>query len=232
MSTEQTNNPKLRNERKFVVSSLTSHEIEALIKLHPAIFVEIYQPRFINNLYLDSPSLNSYFSHINGLKDRIKVRIRWYGDLFEPVNEPVLELKTKSGNLGHKESYPLVPFQLDKHLHFERIKELIAQSDVPDALRLKLYSLELSLINRYQRKYYQSADRNYRLTVDSGMTFYQIRFTNNSFLRKSINFTDTIIELKSGIHEDHEVEHITNYFPFQMTKISKYIDGIERVYMW
>ena len=91
----------------------TIREIEALVNLHPAIFSQIYHPRFVNNLYLDSLSLNSYFCHVNGLKDRVKVRIRWYGDLFGPVDEPVLELKIKRGSLGRKESFPLASFRGD-----------------------------------------------------------------------------------------------------------------------
>jgi hypothetical protein len=221
-----------RFEQKFVVAGLTVHEMEAFVNLHPAIFSEIYFPRFINNLYLDSPSLNNYFSHVNGFKDRAKVRIRWYGSLFGLVDEPVLELKIKRGSVGTKESYPLAPFKMDKRLPLDSIRNLFTTSGIPEALRLDLISLEASLVIRYRRKYFQSADRKYRLTVDTELEFYQPRGANNSLLRESIGPIDTILELKYGLNEAGEVKRITNWFPFRMTKISKYVSGIHRVYSW
>ena len=86
-----------RYERKSVISELTKNEIKALIKLHPAMFLESYPPRFVNNLYLDSVGMNNYFDNMAGLKERVKVRIRWYGRLFGSVEKPTLELKIKNG---------------------------------------------------------------------------------------------------------------------------------------
>lgn len=232
MNKEQTLANKSRFEQKFMVAGLTIHEVEAFINLHPALFLEIYHPRFVNNLYLDSPSLNNYFSHVNGQKDRAKVRIRWYGSLFGLVDEPVLELKIKRGSFGRKESFPLAPFKMGKQLQFDSIRELFARSAIPEALRLDLNFLEASLLNRYRRKYFRSADRKYRLTVDSEMVFYQMSGASNSFLGEPIGFVDTILELKYGLQEAGEVERVTNRFPFRMTKNSKYVNGIERAYLW
>lgn len=215
-----------------MASGYTIHEVEALVNLHPAIFSEIYHPRFVNNLYLDSLSLNDYFSHVNGVKDRVKVRIRWYGDLFGLADEPVLELKIKRGSLGRKASFPLASFHMDKYLNLDTIRDLFSRSVIPEALRLDLRSLESSLLNRYRRKYYQSADRKFRITIDSEMVFYQIHSANNSFLRKSSALVDTIVELKYAMQADRDVERVANHFPFRLAKISKYVSGVERTYLW
>ena len=81
MSPENYMENNYRFEKKFFISELTKQEIESIIKLHPAIFSEIYYERFVNNIYLDSFDLQNYFDNIIGTFKRQKVRIRWYGDL-------------------------------------------------------------------------------------------------------------------------------------------------------
>ena len=85
-----------RYERKYVVSGLSTADLERCIKTNPGLFTEIYQQRSINNIYLDSADLQHYFDNVNGAPARGKVRIRWYGKLFGEVTRPVLELKLKS----------------------------------------------------------------------------------------------------------------------------------------
>ncbi len=219
-----------RHERKFLVSEFSQYEIEAQIKLHPAMFSEIYQPRFVNNLYFDSPGRRHYFDNIDGIADRVKVRIRWYGDLFGTVAKPVLELKLKHGLAGRKNSCPLVPFSIDRDFKVNTVLEVFKKSDISEYLRSNLISLEFSLLNRYQRKYFQSADRKYRITIDSEMTFYQIQAHNNTFLYKTVDLMNTVVELKYALSEDQHVEEISNHFPFRISRNSKYINGIERLY--
>ena len=68
----------IRFERKFLVSRLRPFDIEHLVKLHPSMFNEIFHPRFVNNIYLDSHSLRNYWDNVCGSSQRQKVRIRWY----------------------------------------------------------------------------------------------------------------------------------------------------------
>jgi hypothetical protein len=221
-----------RYERKFAVSQLIRQEIETLIKLHPAMFSVTYPPRYVNNIYLDSFGMKNYFDNVDGLKDRAKVRIRWYGDLFGLIEKPVLEIKIKLGSVGRKDSYPLNPFPIDKCLRVGAVLDVFKASDIPDALRLDLMSLELSLINRYRRQYFQSADGRYRITIDSGMEFYHVQGQGNTYLHKSVDKVNTVIELKYDPAEDGDVNQISNHFPFRITKNSKYVSGIERLSLW
>jgi hypothetical protein len=208
---------------------MSEYEIGAMIRLHPAMFFEAYPPRHINNLYFDSSEMNNYFDSVHGFKDRHKIRIRWYGDLFGVIEKPHLEIKIKNGLVGKKESYLLNPFAFDENLKRDSIPDLLNKLEIPELLKLKLNSSEFALLNRYIRRYYESMDRKFRLTIDSEMTFYQLQAFNHNFLNKSIDHTNTIVELKYGSDEDLCAEQISNYFPFRMTKSSKYVDGIERL---
>jgi hypothetical protein len=175
--------------------------------------------------------MKNYFDNVDGLRDRVKVRIRWYGHLFGFIDKPVLELKIKKGLVGRKESFPLVPFSVDENLQRNTIVDVFNRSEIPEILKLDLNWLEASLLNRYRRKYFQSADRKYRITIDSEMEFYQIRAYNNAFLHKSVDLKSMVVELKYTTENDQYVEQIANYFPVRISRSSKYVNGIERVYL-
>ena len=127
-----------RYERKFFISELTKHQVVSLIKLHPAMFSEIFHQRVVNNIYFDSFNLTNYIDSIEGSTYRMKVRIRWYGKLFGRIGKPVFELKIKHGLLGKKESYPLSPFELDNSFEIHRVLNIIIVSDIPELIKMQL----------------------------------------------------------------------------------------------
>lgn len=219
-----------RYERKFIASPLTVHEIEALIKWHPAMFSEIYTERYVNNIYFDTCSMENYYANIDGVQHRTKCRIRWYGALFGMVEQPVLELKIKSGLLGRKEIFSLPSFSLDENFHMDMIEETFRNSDIPDTIIPYMWSLHPILLNRYRRKYYQSADQNYRITVDSDLEFYLIHDCNNHFLHRVVDNTNVVVELKYNFDADDLADKIATYFPFRISKSSKYVTGIQTCY--
>ena len=110
-----------RYERKFFISGLTKTEVEKIINFHPAMFFEIFQKRLVNNIYFDSSELNSYYDNINGDLNRIKTRIRWYGELFGEIEKPFLELKIKCGLLGKKLRFSLPPFKIGNHFNMQKV---------------------------------------------------------------------------------------------------------------
>lgn len=218
-----------RFERKFYISALNRYEIETLIKLHPSMFREIYYQRYVNNLYFDSLDMTNYYANVDGVTDRSKVRIRWYGELFGDIARPTLEIKIRKGLIGTKESFPLPRFSMNDGFSGDLIHEVIGSSAIPKLLKMKLSTLRYTLLNRYNRRYYESADKHYRLTIDTEMEFYKLNFQNNSFLNRSVDSANTILELKYNYNKDKDADRITNYFPFRMTKSSKYVSGLEQL---
>ena len=84
-----------RFERKFFITGTIGQSIESIVKLNTAMFSEIFSERLVNNIYFDSENLKNYYANIYGDMERKKIRIRWYGSLFDYVDKPVLELKIK-----------------------------------------------------------------------------------------------------------------------------------------
>ena len=216
-----------RYERKFIISELDRHEIESLVKLHPAIFSEIHHEREVNNIYFDSVAMTNYLDNVDGKSKRLKVRVRWYGDLFGTSKHPVLEVKTKDGLVGGKISYPLEVMTINESLTIDAMHEVFKRAEIPDALKLSLLDLKFSLLNCYRRKYFQSVDKKFRITIDFDLRYFRLSPIGNTFSDVLVDRTNTILELKYEKGADDSAERITNYFPFRMTKSSKYATGVE-----
>ncbi|MBU1006223.1 MAG: VTC domain-containing protein [Candidatus Omnitrophica bacterium] len=219
----------MRYERKFFVSELSASQIGSIIKVHPAVFTEIFYERSVNNIYLDSFDMKNYFDNAFGVDNRVKVRVRWYGELFGRVNTPVLELKEKHGLVCRKTTFSLGGFDIGSGFSADILKGVFRDTILPELLRLKLSCLDLSLLNTYRRRYYTSADGKYRLTLDSGLKFYEIRHSGNNFVNEIFDRQNSIVEIKYNVESDKDVKHVTDFFPFRISKSSKYAMGVERL---
>ncbi len=216
-----------RYERKFFITELSKYEVESIIKLHPDFFSEIFYQRYVNNIYFDSFGFNSYYDNTEGVTDRMKIRVRWYDDLFGFIEKPTLELKIKNGLVNKKISMPMKPFHLNEGTNISDI--LNSMNELKESLTIDFRSLYPSLLNRYSRKYYQSGNGHYRITIDTDLFFYEINKQNNSFLNKIVDKNSVILELKYNQEHDSGAASITTKFPFRNTKSSKYVNGIHKV---
>ncbi len=219
-----------RYERKFYITEMPTEEIESMLKFHPAIFKEIYYGRFINNIYFDTFNLMHYFESVEGVSSRMKVRIRWYNDLFGFIEKPILELKLKRNLHVGKLFYPLKPFIFDNNFSINTIRKILKESVLNDILYLNIRELKFSLLNRYKRKYFLSSNRKYRITIDNNLQSYALSPHQNNFLHKFSDYSASILELKYNDPHDGFVQDITNYFPFRLTKSSKYVEGINKLF--
>jgi len=215
-----------RCEKKFVISEMDYYEIESLIKYNPLIFSEIFYERNVNNIYLDSLNFKNYYENIAGNSERLKIRIRWYGNMFGIIKKPILELKIKKNELGKKLSFPLKLFIFDKTFSFKLLQKKFLESNLPEWLIEKLKLYQPTLLNSYKRRYFLSANKKYRITVDKNLVFYKIRAKNNPFKYKIKNKELYVLEIKYSSKNYEKAHHITQYFPFRLTAYSKYISGI------
>jgi hypothetical protein len=219
--------PNLRFERKFVAAEVRPSEALALVRRHPALFRSPYPPRWINNLYLDTPDLRHFHDHVEGAAHRVKTRIRWYGPLRGPLARPVLERKLKRGLVSGKGSYPLPPFALNGHLPRPEIARALAEAPLPEPLRWHLQGLQPALVNRYHRHYFVSANGHLRLTVDTELECFDARSATGRLTRLNLHPPGVIIELKYPPEYVDEAAAAANVLPFRMVRCSKYVLGVE-----
>ncbi len=221
----------LRYERKAFITDLSYADVEAAVRTHPALFREIYQERTINNIYFDSVDFRSFRANLDGDEDRLKVRVRWYGPMLGKIESPLLELKIKHNNLGSKKRYPIRRFILEDGFDLQAVTDAIAASKLPAAVALRLDALAGKLLNRYSRRYFESVCRGYRITIDRNLQFYGLQPYNNNLLHMASERKAVVLELKYQREHDGDADRIASRFSFFLTKSSKYVHGIERLWL-
>lgn len=217
-----------RYERKYPQEVYSAAEVDLMIRRHPALFVKAHPPRWVNSLYFDTPSLGGLADSIDGQRDRVKVRVRWYGELNRRVTSPVIEFKRKHGRLGSKDRYPLAP--LDFRTGVAPLpEELMGNPPLPEGVRAALRLLVPASLTRYRRLYYLSADRRFRLTLDVDLAFYRVLHGSQRLVRLPDTFRGTVIEVKYGSKDDEAARPVLEALPFRWSRFSKYCAAFEGI---
>ena len=221
---------QFRYERKFVPTVISRQQIEGSLRLHPAAFREIYRPRFVNNIYFDTPSLGNYRANVDGLARRLKVRIRWYGNSFGEVSQPKLEIKERIGQLGTKHIAPLKAFDVRPGMTADELYDRLEKTDVLAEFTAYLRSVRAVLLNHYTRRYWMSRDGRFRVTLDWGIRYYRMLGRRYDFSHPRHDFGKLILELKYQREMDPDAARISRDFPCRLNKSSKYVTGINLLY--
>ena len=211
----------LRYERKYRAEETTLSEVLQTIKLHPASFRMAFPDRFINSIYLDTYELDYYNDNIAGISDRIKQRIRWYGEDLDHIANPVLEIKLKNNEVGYKRYAELPAFKPGKNFSYEAYMK--------QHLWLATNNIVPTVMIRYMRSYYLSFDRKIRITVDRDLAYYPVDQKLNFNIQPYTDQT-IIVELKypADYYKNHD--SFTQGLPFRMTRNSKYVQAIMACY--
>lgn len=211
----------MRYERKYRIESLHPQVVQAVIRQHPAGFRTLFPPRQINNLYFDTPDFSAFQDNVTGAPNRLKYRLRWYGDNFHHIINPVLEVKIKENTVGWKHYHPLP-------------NDVYRASDWPNLVGLcrkelgKGLDLQPVLFNTYRRAYWGAPALPFRLTMDTDLRFgpYQ------AHRQPVLPFTDAavVIEVKYDQQADQDTAFVLQHLPFRLSKNSKYVTGINFCY--
>lgn len=222
-----------RYETKFVLGNVYLTEVLLFLRDHHAHFRNLHPDRRVNNVYFDGYGLGNYQDSVQGLSSRMKSRIRWYGKNLRLAEVPVYELKMKKGLLGWKYKYPLVHFDVNAAAIKCAIQQADKTSRIPPVHLDILKRSAPVLVNSYSRKYLMSEDGNYRLTLDTDHRIYDINSMQccQPGCITSAEPQKVIMEIKYSPERADALEAITNAFPYRLSKSSKYVDGVHRLYL-
>ena len=211
----------MRYEIKYKLDNIHPSAFEQAIRLHPASFRSIYSPRWVNNLYFDTPEFSAFHDNAAGISRRVKHRLRWYGQPFEVMNNPILETKVKENLLGRKESFPLSP---------GRYRADLLDGLLPQVRQHLGHGKELLpvLFNAYFRSYWATPNGRFRITVDSELRFGAFRQPADRLL--PYRLLSVVMELKYEQEEEGQSDFILRHIPFRQTKSSKYGMGVGMCY--
>lgn len=215
-----------RYEYKMVIKNLTLDEAKTQILLHPKSFIERYPMRKVNNAYFDTYNLSNYHDALSGCNRRSKLRFRWYGESVSQAKGS-LELKEKKGMLITKASQ-----EIDKPIDFSRLDwdeiRFTIQENLTDLLKVEFfYASEPMIINSYYRYYYETLDSSCRITLDYNQRVYDQRVYPNPNLHFQNPVSEALVlEIKSDLNKNIQLDKVINHFPFRISQNSKYVSGI------
>ena len=205
-----------RFERKWVFQN-TDKELLLLNLLNSKLFFkEQFTERTVNSIYFDTLNFKSAVDNLDGISDREKHRVRWYGKNTDILAKPILENKIKNFQ-GYKIFYKLDDFD-KKKLNDNNLFNLT--KSINDLLPLKnLYPVSMT---SYERTYLISADNKIRATIDFNLKYKKLtNYVENFF----INTNDIVLEFKYSLNLDaylrNEITAIT-----RISKNSKYINSL------
>lgn len=222
----------LRYERKFIYEHLQPTDlINTEVLTSSFCFREIFHRRSVNNIYYDDQAMSFYHQNVAGDEHRDKYRLRWYGDNFNKIESPTLEIKKKMGAVGDKLSFKLPSINLNLSKGplaglREALKTAVNNTNSSE-LSFKMSLLSPSLFNSYERRYFLSNCEKFRITIDYNMSFYSPETVNYPASHRAIS--DTVLELKYKVEDDKEARDLTQSFSARLSKNSKYVRGVNLI---
>lgn len=124
----------------------------------------------VRSLYFDTREYKLFFEKCGGISDRIKFRIRTYGENIKDKPDLRVEIKVRQSNLTLKYgSY----ISIENYLHFNKTRHIMFDYDpVLEEFERHTHILDLqpTTIIEYRREGYQTRDgENIRITFDHGI---------------------------------------------------------------
>ncbi|MGC9468127.1 MAG: polyphosphate polymerase domain-containing protein [Anaerolineae bacterium] len=218
-----------RYEYKIPCNPVYLPEVEAWIRLHPVHWRVSYPPRQVNNIYFDSPDLESLNANLSGVGRREKLRLRWYGPDHTRITDAHLELKCKEGHVGWKE---ITSFDGTLDLAcagWSGVMRVLRAGVEPRARHWLAQRPMPALINHYHRAYYETPDGSIRLTLDTQLGAFDQRFSRQANLERRVPRSEMlIIEIKTPVDDAaaHRLSNLLATLPVRINRFSKYLYGL------
>jgi len=206
-----------RFEKKWVFNGIDKETLFLNLISCKLFFREQFNVRTVNSIYFDTLDYKSAVDNLNGVSNRDKFRVRWYGKKLDLINEPILENKIKKNFQGYKVFFKLDEFN-KKNLDHKNLLNLTKK--VNDLIPNKnLYPVSMT---NYKRIYLISTNNEIRATLDYDLQYKKLsHYIENFFLKVE----DIILELKYSTNLDsylrNQISGIT-----RISKNSKYVNSL------
>ena len=218
-----------RHEIKFASYSANLDRVLNWIALHPLAFYSPYPDRWVNNVYFETHSNAAYIQNLSGASSRVKVRYRWYGQRQEP-GPGYLEVKCKRNFFGWKLRFQcpdMLAGPEDDWQAFERA--LVGGLPHEGRLWLQTYPAP-TILNRYLRRYFVSADGSIRVTVDTDQAVWDQRYKSvPNYVRQSPLPDTLVVEVKFAREDRERAADAIQSMPIRVSRHSKFMNGLRAV---
>ena len=209
-----------RFERKWL---FRSNNYLAMINslLRSKLFFRTQYPlRKVNSIYFDTQDYISIRQNLDGVSNKKKIRIRWYGNK-NIINKPIIEIKSKKGFETKKESISIKELNNLNLLNLDNLKT------IQEILNFKLKQKKVIhpvLTTHYEREYFISLNGKIRATVDYNLK--SIFLNNLSQIDIVKNFKNIcILEFKYPTSLDKYVRKNLRDVSLRLSKNSKFVNS-------
>ena len=209
-----------RFERKWL---FRSNNYLAMINslLRSKLFFRTQYPlRKVNSIYFDTQDYVSIRQNLDGVSNKKKIRIRWYGNK-NIINKPIIEIKSKKGFETKKESISIKELNNLNLLNLDNLKT------IQEILNFKLKQKKVIhpvLTTHYEREYFISLNGKIRATIDYDLK--SIFLNNLSQIDIIKNFKNIcILELKYSTSLDKYVRKNLKDISLRLSKNSKFVNS-------
>ena len=208
-----------RFERKWVFNNLDLNQICIFLYKSNFFFTNQYLDRKVNSIYFDDLNYSSIRQNLDGVSNKKKYRIRWYGD-FKIIKNPVFEIKTKNGFEVKKENYNIKELEDFNFLDSDDLNKITLFINNKFNLKNKLIPI---LTTHYLRSYFVSSNNLIRATLDTNIKSLPFTLCNSIGVMKE--YKHIILEIKYNLNLDHFVRNNIKNIPVRFSKISKFVNS-------
>jgi hypothetical protein len=218
-----------RHEVKFAAYETEYDSLRHWVKMRPEGFISPYPDRQVNNVYFDTWDYRAYAENLAGVSERSKVRYRWYGDSAAP-DVGSLEVKQKRNHFGWKQRFPIVEPPWREGDSWNDIRAAIrAQLPMDGQLWLDQNPLSV-MINRYLREYFETADGDIRVTIDTRQRIFDQRSGGElNFTRQAIAQDTLVVEIKFARDVRQRAVKMLAEMPLRIGRHSKYMNAVRAI---
>ena len=209
-----------RFERKWIYkSNNTLNLINSLIR-SKLFFRQHFPKRKVNSIYFDDSYYTSVIQNLDGINDKIKLRLRWYGNKSKII-DPKFEFKKKIGFITKK---TLIKADEFNNFDFPKILNLTKIQDITNNKYFAKKKVYPVISTHYEWEYLISSDKMIRATVDFNLESVYLK--NFSLFRLNKNFSNrTILEIKYPVNLDSLLRKKLDNITLRLSKNSKYVNS-------
>lgn len=229
-----------RFELKYLISRRMIPGIRGFLSSHLELddYCSAWQDRAypIHSIYLDSPDLRTYADSVNGVKNRFKLRLRYYDDA--PASPVFFEVKGRVDSCITKQrcgvSRDAVSLVLDGQM--PRPEQIISRNDrhIAALEHFQRLMLQLRAVPKAHNCYYREAwvsrnDNSVRVTFDKAITIepcFERELTTRMIAPKNVFDEMVVLELKFTTRFPSYLRELVEVFQLMQGSASKYADGI------
>jgi len=213
------NNLLKRFERKWVFNTIDHNQLFILLNRSNFSFLNQFSDRQVNSIYFDDDHYTSIIQNIDGISEKKKYRLRWYGD-FKNITNPTFEIKSKKGFEVSKKSFDLPKIDNLNLLDYKDIEKVELLINNNFNFKNKLFAI---LTTHYLRSYFISSNKLVRSTVDRNLKSLLLYKSRNLNIIKE--YKDIILEFKYDLNLDEHVRNNLGSISARFSKNSKFVNA-------